>query len=313
MGELMTAPTHRPAWRRRLRRTRRRLVAVVGLVWLRLTFVVLKAIAPDAADRKALDVWCTLPPGARSRRDLRPYLGDVVRLPVPRGGEVVAEVWGEGPVVYLMHGWGGWRGQLGAFVEPLVATGHRLVAVDAPSHGVCDPGFMGRRRGTVVEHMEALDAAGQQFGPAAGVIAHSLGCTVAAQVVRTSLPSERLVLIAPNHRFGELVEQFSATLRLNPRTRDHLTASLEDITRKPIEEFDLEPLGADGSVPDTLILHDRADKETPYRVGEGLAATWPDARLVTTDGLGHYRILSDVGAVAAVVGHITDRVTAREG
>src|SRR5665648_1123018 len=60
----MTAPTHRPAWRRRLRRTRRRLVAVVWLVWLRLTFVVLQAIAPDAADRKALDVWCTLPPGA---------------------------------------------------------------------------------------------------------------------------------------------------------------------------------------------------------------------------------------------------------
>src|SRR5665647_1264576 len=112
---------------------------------------------------------------------------------------------------------------LGAFVEPLVATGHRLVAVDAPSHGDSDPGFMGRRRGTVMELMEALDAAGQQFGPAAGVIAHSLGCTVAAQVVRNSLPAECLVLIAPNHGFGEVVEQFSATLRLNPRTRDHLT------------------------------------------------------------------------------------------
>src|SRR5665648_1136740 len=96
----MTAPTHRPAWRRRLRRTRRRLVAVVGLVWLRLTFVVLQAIAPDAADRKALDVWCTLPPGAGLCRDFRPYPGEVVRLPVPHGGEVVAEVWGEGPVSY---------------------------------------------------------------------------------------------------------------------------------------------------------------------------------------------------------------------
>src|SRR5665647_3448611 len=202
---------------------------------------------------------------------------------------------------------------LGAFVEPLVATGHRLVAVDAPSHGDSDPGFMGRRRGTVMELMEALDAAGQQFGPAAGVIAHSLGCTVAAQVVRNSLPAECLVLIAPNHGFGEVVEQFSATLRLNPRTRDHLRASLEAITRKPIEEFDLEPLGADGSMPDTLVLHDRADKETPYRVGEGLAAAWPYARLVTTVGLGHQRILADAGTVAAAVGHITDRVTAREG
>ena len=299
--------------RARFRRSRRRLLVGARLTWLRVSLKVLEVVAPAAADRRALELWCDLPPGSGLRRDFRPYPGDVVRVPVPRGGAVAVEVWGEGPVVYLMHGWGGWRGQLGAFVEPLAAIGHRVVAVDAPSHGDSDPSFMGRRRGTVMELMEALDAAGQQFGPAAGVIAHSLGCTVAAQVVRTSLPSERLVLIAPNHGFGEVVEQFSATLRLNPRTRDHLRASLEAITRKPIEEFDLEPLGADGSMPDTLVLHDRADKETPYRVGEALAAAWPNARLVTTVGLGHQRILADAGTVAAAVGHITDRVTAREG
>src|SRR5450830_589798 len=259
------APTGKIAGRQtgaraRFRRSRRRLLVGARLTWLRVSLKGLEVVAPAAADRRALELWCDLPSGSGLRRDFRPYPGDVVRLPVPRGGEVVAEVWGEGPVVYLMHGWGGWRGQLGAFVEPLAAIGHRVVAVDAPSHGDSDPGFMGRRRGTVMELMEALDAAGQQFGPAAGVIAHSLGCTVAAQVVRTSLPAERLVLIAPNHGFGEVVEQFSAPLRLNPRTRDHLRASLEAITRKPIEEFDLEPLGADGSMPDTLVLHDRAER-----------------------------------------------------
>ena len=146
--------------RARFRRSRRRLLVGARLTWLRVSLKVLETVAPAAADRRALGLWCDLPPGSGLRRDFRPYPGDVVRLPVPRGGEVVAEVWGEGPVVYLMHGWGGWRGQLGAFVEPLVATGHRLVAVDAPSHGDSDPGFMGRRRGTVMELMEALDAAG---------------------------------------------------------------------------------------------------------------------------------------------------------
>ena len=308
----MTAPTRRPAWRRRLRRTRRRLVAVVGLVWLRLVFVVLQVVARDAADRKALDVWCTLPPGARSRRDLRPYLGDVVRLPVPRGGEIAAEVWGHGPVVYLMHGWGGWRGQLGGFVRPLVAAGHRVVAVDAPGHGDADPGFLGPRRGTVMEMIEALEAAGQEFGPAAGVVAHSLGCTVAGQAVRSGLSTERLVLVAPNHGFGELLDYFCRLLWLNRRTRKHLQGALEQITERPISDLDLEPLGADGSMPDTLVLHDRADAETPYRVGEALAATWPNARLVTTDGLGHDRILSDAGTVASAVEHITGQVPAVE-
>jgi len=231
---------------------------------------------------------------------------------VPRGGNAVAEVWGDGPVVYLMHGWGGWRGQLGAFVAPLVAAGHRVVALDAPGHGDSDVAVMGPRRGTVVEFIEALDAAGREFGPAAGVVGHSLGCTVTTQVVRSSLQADRLVLIAPNHEFGELLDEFGHTLRLSGRARRHLQAALEELTQRPMSDFDLERLGADGSMPDTLVLHDRRDKETPYRVGEGLAAAWPNARLVTTDGLGHQRILSDPGTVAAVVGHLTDRGPAPE-
>ena len=128
----------------RPRRLRRRVAAYAGLAWLRTVFGVLQVVAPDAADRKALDVWCTLPPGARRRaHDHRPGGGEVVRLATARGGDAVAEVWGEGPVVLLVHGWGGWRGQLGRFVAPLVDAGHRVVAVDAPGHGDAGAGFMG--------------------------------------------------------------------------------------------------------------------------------------------------------------------------
>jgi len=299
--------------RTRFRRTRRRVLAVARLTWLRASLKVLEVVAPAAVDRRAIELWCTPPPSsARRRKDYRPSPGAMVRLPVPRGGNAVAEVWGDGPVVYLMHGWGGWRGQLGAFVAPLVAAGHRVVALDAPGHGDSDVAFMGPRRGTVVEFIEALDVAGREFGPAAGVVGHSLGCTVTSQVVRSSLHADRLVLIAPNHEFGELLDEFGHTLRLSGRARRHLQAALEELTQRPMSDFDLERLGADGSMPDTLVLHDRRDKETPYRVGEGLAAAWPNARLVTTEGLGHQRILSDPGTVAAVVGHLTDRGPATE-
>jgi pimeloyl-ACP methyl ester carboxylesterase len=233
-----------------------------------------------------------------------------VRLDVPRGGTVAVEVWGKGPVVYLMHGWGGWRGQLGAFVEPLLAAGHRVVAVDAPGHGDADPGFMGAGKGTFVEFVEALDAAGREFGPAAGIIGHSLGSMVAAHVVRDGLPADRLVLIAPNHSFAEIVDQFTHALGLSARTRQQLVRALEEITIRPLGEFDLEPLGADGTMPATLVMHDRDDKETPYRVGESVAASWPNARLVTSEGLGHQRILTAPGTVTTAVGHIAGRVPA---
>jgi pimeloyl-ACP methyl ester carboxylesterase len=217
---------------------------------------------------------------------------------------VYVESWGDGPVVYLVHGWGGWRGQLGAFVGPLVEAGCRVVGFDAPSHGDADPGFMGPGRGTVMELMEAFEVVGREFGRATGVVAHSLGCTAAAQVVRDSLPTRRLALIAPNHGFEDVIQQFAATLRLSQRTANALRDAVEDATGRPLEAYDLGPLGADGAMPDTLVVHDRRDRETPYRVGESVAAAWPNARLLTTEGLGHQRILADAAVVAAVVGHV---------
>jgi pimeloyl-ACP methyl ester carboxylesterase len=294
--------THPP--RARLRRARRRTVAAVRITWARGSLRLLELVSPAAADRKALDLWCALPE-PRSGKDHRRTTGVVHRLAVPRGGTVAAEVWGDGPVVYLVHGWGGWRGQLGAYVEPLVEAGYRVVAADAPSHGDSDDGFLGTRRGTVMEMIETFEVVGQEFGPAVGVVAHSLGCTVAGQVVAGGLEAERLVLIAPNHGFQDVLDQFVRVLRLSRRTADHLRDELEGITQRPLSAFDLDALGADGSMPETLVVHDRADKETPYRVGAALAAAWPNARLVTTEGLGHQRILADTGTVTAVVGHVT--------
>lgn len=301
----MTAPTRRPGWQRRLRRTRRRAAALAGLLWLRGTFAVLQVVAPAAADRKALDVWCTLPPGAHRRHDHRPHPGDVRRLEVSGGRQITVEVWGAGPVVYLMHGWGGWRGQLGALVAPLVEAGHQVVAIDAPGHGDADHGMLGPRRGTVMEMIEALEVAGRELGPAAAVVGHSLGTTVVARAVRGGLRAERLVLLSPNPAFADLLGIFARTLGLNRRTTAHLQGALEDITRQSIDDFDLVPMGADGSMPDTLVIHDTGDREAPHAVGAALVAQWPNARLVTTTGLGHYRILRAPQTVAAAVGHIT--------
>ena len=51
-----------------------------------------------------------------------------------------------------------------------------------------------------------------------------------------------------------------------------------------------------------LIVHDRRDRETSYDDSVELAQTWAGpARLISTDGLGHRRILSDQQVVDEVV------------
>ncbi len=227
------------------------------------------------------------------------------RLPAVRAGDVVVETWGDGPVVYLVHGWGGWRGQLGAFVGPLVAAGYRVVAFDAPGHGDARPGFMGPGRGTVMELMEAFEVVGQEHGPAAGVVAHSLGSTSAAHVLHEGFPAERLVLVAPNGSFVDLVGRFASALHLGERTTNQLRTAIEEATGRALADYDIAPLGAGGGMPDTLVVHDLADRQVAHAEGAAIAVTWPNARLVSTDGLGHQRILADAGVVAAAVAHVT--------
>lgn len=277
----------------------------------------LSVVAPAAADRRATELWVTLPTGAR-RHDNRPdgLPSTLTRVDVPRGGQVVVEVWSPAgaadvaagaavpPVVYLVHGWGGWRGQLGAFVAPLVAAGYRVVAADAPSHGESAPGFLGVGRGAVMELIETLEAVGARFGPAAGIVAHSLGCTASAEAIGAGLSARRLVLLAPNHSFEEVVDGFATLLRLRERTTNHLRTELERYTGRPLADYDLARAAAAGAMPPTLVVHDRQDKEAPLRASEVLVAAWPDARLVVTDGLGHQRILADPAVVAEVVAFV---------
>src|SRR4029078_6760274 len=110
------------------------------------------------------------------------------RVDVQRGyGRVAAWSWGSGPIVYLVHGWGGRAEQLGAFVGPLVARGFRVIAVDGPGHGESSG-----RRSSGVEIGRALADVAAQCGPARGVIAHSLGAAAVTFAIREGPPVPRV-------------------------------------------------------------------------------------------------------------------------
>ncbi|MCO7273876.1 MULTISPECIES: alpha/beta fold hydrolase [Cellulosimicrobium] len=308
------------------RRAARRRKAALRLAVVRARLAVLQAVSPRRAARLALDLWCTPPDGAGRRRDDRTAPGTLTTVTTAAGSRVVVETWaatgGEGAtspdgdpagtraptevgVVYLAHGWGGWRGQLGAFVEPLRAAGYRVVAFDAPSHGDSGPGSLGRRRSTMPELADALATVVRSHGEPAAVVSHSLGTATTVLAVRDGLSAGRLVLVAAiADVLGEL-DGFADVLRLSRRTRELLRGLLSDVAGRPLAELDVRETLRTHPVPPALVVHDRADKEVPYPVGAALAAAWPEGELLTTDGLGHHRLLRDPEVVRAVVDYVT--------
>jgi len=216
-------------------------------------------------------------------------------------------------VVYLVHGWGGDGAQLGAFVEPLLAEGYRVVMFDAPAHGTSDPGPSGPGRTHGVEMGKALDAVFARFGPAEAVIAHSLGTVSTYLALRFGwLSTQRLVLVAPMVAAAPLFDQFQRALGFGARTRRAFDRRVDALVGIPFGEFDARIQAAHVDPAPTLVVHDRGDRQTPYAETLSLVASLPDARLVTTDDLGHRRILKDPAVVREVVAFVAD-VDAREG
>ena len=105
---------------------------------VRAYFAIASRLLPDLARRHAERLF-TVPPRYAGRRtqDINARRETVV------AGKHSLAVWQIGPAtapaVLLVHGWGGRGAQMGAFVAPLLASGHRVVWFDQPGHGESGP------------------------------------------------------------------------------------------------------------------------------------------------------------------------------
>jgi pimeloyl-ACP methyl ester carboxylesterase len=257
-------------------------------------------VAPGRAGRAARDLWFTAPP---RMADSAPPSGGTAFEVEAQGHAVRGLVWGDAAerTVYLVHGWGGRGSQFGAMVEPLVEAGHRVVMFDAPAHGGSDHGPAGPRRTHGVEFAKALDAVFCRFGPAEAVVAHSMGTISTYLALRYGwLGAKRLVFIAPMVEFESLLVQFQEALGFGPRVRAAFDRAVDAFVGVSVAEFDARIQARHVDALPTLVITDRGDRQTPYADVVDFAETI-GAPLVTTEGLGHRKILRDPAVVERVV------------
>src|SRR2546423_10363911 len=72
------------------------------------------------------------------------------------------------------------------------------------------------------------------------------------------------------------------------------------------EKLEVAQLAPRLSAP-ALVIHDRADRQVPWTQGARVAQLWPGARLMSTDGLGHRRLLADERVTRAAADFIAGR------
>ncbi len=259
-------------------------------------------LAPGLVARWVSDLWFRLPPGPRPA-DL-PAGGEPFEVEWEHG-TVRGTAWGEGPVVYLVHGWGGRGDQFAGLVAPLVRSGHRAVLFDAPSHGASDPGAFGDTSTTGVEFAKALDAVFARFGPARAVVAHSMGTLATLLAMRYGwLGAERLVFVAPMTGYVATMDGFQAMLGFGSRVRRRVDDRVWARVGLLPDEFEVLSLWhLMGQQTPLLVVHDKTDPQTSYAASKAVAREL-DAEFVATTGLGHNRILKDPDVVGRIVGFV---------
>lgn len=278
---------------------------------LRVAFALAERVAPGMAARYATRLWFSVPPSPTVAP--MPVGGDPFTVDL-HGRGLRGRSFGRGPVVYLVHGWGGVSGQMSGFVDPLRRRGFRVVVFDAPSHGMSDPGECGPKRTHGLEFARAFAAVAARFGPAHAVIAHSMGALPTLLTQTDGLSIGRLVLLAPMRDLHSHLDRFADHLGMGPRTRRALTAQSERLVGSPVADFDVRVLAGRVEPVPLLVVHDQRDRETWYEHSVDVTERWSGpATLIGTDGLGHRRLLTDPQVLAAVVDFVGPADDATDG
>lgn len=278
-----------------------RILKQLPYLFMRQSFSLLDRIAPGLGATWAERIWFTRPELPAAVLRARPGLPQGTSFEVPfHQGVLRGLSWGDGPNIYLVHGWGGWSLQLSAHVQPLLDQGFRVISFDMPSHGVSDSGVMGARASSLPEFVEALQAVVNAQGPACAFVAHSMGATATATVMRDGAQACAAVFLAPMADPVNYTRGFARLLGFGERTRRRLQQRIERKLGLPMPYFNVPRMARDRMLPPLLVIHDREDREVPWADGHAIAEAWPATHLMSTSGLGHRRIVGDTTVIKAV-------------
>ena len=221
-----------------------------------------------------------------------------------KGRAIATWRWGsrDAPAVLLAHGWRGHAAQMRAFVFPLLGAGFRVVAYDQPAHGVSE----GRLTG-LPDFADVLAEVAAHHGDVKGVIAHSLGAAGAALALAQGKAGFRkAVLISPPADMVGYSRRFARWYWMPEPVRRAMQTAIEERYGVLWESLDVRRLAGRLGAK-ALVIHDRDDRTVPWTQGAQIASHWPGARLLSTDGLGHGRILEDDAVTRAAADFVSGR------
>lgn len=208
--------------------------------------------------------------------------------------------WGKGPAVLCVHGWGGHSGQFTPMIKTLVDKGFQVIAFDGPAHGQAEG-----QRTDLTEFSDLIEILIRTEKEPVHIVAHSMGGIASVDVLNRGVPALSLTLIGTPLSLNYILEVTQAQMGLSNKIMNAHKRLMEKKYGSDVwQRYNLLESRNNFSAP-LLLVYDQHDTQVLYQVSNALQQHWPHNQSITTEGLGHNRLLRNDGVISGLLRFLT--------
>lgn len=215
--------------------------------------------------------------------------------------KVACYEWGEGPAIWIMHGWAGRASQFFAITEALVNSGYKVIGIDAPGHGDTNG-----TTSNVLLFERSLQELYKKYGKAYAFIGHSLGGATGFYALKNAIPFEKYISISAPIIPELILHESFDKIGAKQLTIDTMCDLIYKEIGTPFKKITASYWAEFAPAIPYLIIHDENDKEASIDHAKALNKLLPGSTLHITKELGHIRIIRNPEIVEEVVNFLND-------
>lgn len=279
-----------------------KLIQAVAISYYRTRFRILGRVSPRIAAEAAFTLFCTPfvrkptveMPAVFQQGTPRAFAFQNILINgfewLPAGGKYSR-------TLLICHGFNSFSYRFDAYVQAFLEKGYRVLAFDAPGHGIS-----GGKTLNIMEYKDIILHIARTYGPIYSILSHSIGAlAVALAAEELDQPQVKLTLIAPAAELSRAVTQFLAMFRLAPATESAFQQRLQQAGGHTVDWFSVNRVVKEISNP-VLWLHDTEDKICPFADTDATRLHLPPSvQFVETTGLGHSQIYREASVQQQII------------
>ncbi|MCK4711055.1 MAG: alpha/beta fold hydrolase [Gammaproteobacteria bacterium] len=198
---------------------------------------------------------------------------------------------GQGPTVVLVHDWSGGAHQFFPLMRGLSQCGFQAIAFDHFGHGHSEGQHASLLLFTAAVNSILHYVNKKSADGLAAIVGHSMGCIAIANAQPNLIKGIPLFLISPVFNFKKYFIKQVKLQELHPDLSKQYLSKFEKSYLSDLDGMELK-LKLCNYASDTIIVHDKEDKESGILDSIKFCSAYPLTKLVVTKGYGHVRIIN---------------------